>query len=69
MLVNFAVTTVVSLATKEPPADIQDQVEHLRYPDQPPPPAIEEPEDAIIHTGEHGEPLLSGEEGDPGDDS
>jgi len=32
MLINFAVTWVVSLMTKEPPAKVQSMVESLRYP-------------------------------------
>lgn len=32
MLINFAVTYVISKFTKEPPADVQHMVENLRYP-------------------------------------
>jgi cation/acetate symporter len=32
MILNFAVLTVVSLATKEPPQEVQDMVRTLRYP-------------------------------------
>ena len=32
MLLNFAVTVVVSLATAAPPVDVQDMVENVRYP-------------------------------------
>ncbi|MBN2654986.1 MAG: cation acetate symporter [Nitrospirae bacterium] len=32
MLINFAVTYVVSKMTKEPPAEVQEMVESLRYP-------------------------------------
>ena len=32
MLINFAVTIVVSMLTKEPPAEVQKMVENLRYP-------------------------------------
>jgi len=36
MLINFAVTTLVSLVTPAPPQEIQDAVEELRYPEDPP---------------------------------
>jgi cation/acetate symporter len=32
MLINFAVMYVVSLMTKEPPQQVQDMVQNLRYP-------------------------------------
>ncbi len=36
MLLNFAVTIGVSLLTDEPPEEVQEMVEEIRYPDEPP---------------------------------
>ncbi|ABS28011.1 sodium:solute symporter family protein [Anaeromyxobacter sp. Fw109-5] len=40
MLLNFAVLTAVSLATKEPPREVQDMVRSLRYPKEAEHPAV-----------------------------
>ena len=45
MVINFAVTLVVSMVTPAPPQEVQDMVESIRLPDDPdaedvPPPAI-----------------------------
>ena len=34
MVINFGVTLVITAVTAPPPASVQEQVEHLRYPSE-----------------------------------